>query len=217
MQAQGGVRGPAEEVPEPGNPHRQERAVTDPTPAPRLGEGLGFAARRLPRRQLAEEEAEAAAHALHQPAAAGAGGDLPEEPLPRHEYAGRDRRVDQPHRGPRAGTPPPTPRAATLTPSRAAPQVASEPASCSSALPAPSSDPTPDVPRPRPLPARPSFRQPPISALPASFHSRRRAPSPLALSLVPLFTSPRPDPAAHPRSPVAPDSVLRQTVSFSAR
>nr|XP_045217397.1 pituitary homeobox 3 isoform X1 [Macaca fascicularis] len=69
----------------------------------RLREGLGFAARRLPRGRLAEEEAAAAAHAFHQPAAAGAGGDLPEEPLPRHEHARGDRRVDQPHRGPRAG------------------------------------------------------------------------------------------------------------------
>nr|XP_045217399.1 pituitary homeobox 3 isoform X3 [Macaca fascicularis] len=68
-----------------------------------LREGLGFAARRLPRGRLAEEEAAAAAHAFHQPAAAGAGGDLPEEPLPRHEHARGDRRVDQPHRGPRAG------------------------------------------------------------------------------------------------------------------
>ena len=99
----GGGR-PTEEVPEPGNPRRQGCAVTDPTPAPRFGEGLGFAARRLPGRRLAEEKAAAAAHALHQPAAAGAGSDLSEEPLPRYEYARRDRRVDQPHRGPRAGT-----------------------------------------------------------------------------------------------------------------
>lgn len=97
--------------------------MTVPTPAPRFGEGLGFAARRLPRRRLAEEEATAAAHALHQPAAAGAGGDLSEESLPRHEYARRDRRVDQPHRGPRAGTqprrcPPPPPSPPFGPPSR---------------------------------------------------------------------------------------------------
>lgn len=48
----------------------------------RLGEGLGLTAGGLPRGRLSEEEAAAAAHALHQPAAAGAGGHLPEESLP---------------------------------------------------------------------------------------------------------------------------------------
>lgn len=99
-----------EEVLEPQNPRRPGRPVTSPTSAPRLGEGLGFAARRLPGRRLTEEKAAAAAHPLHQPAVAGAGGDLPEEPLPRHEYARRDRGVDQPHRGPRAGTALPKPQ-----------------------------------------------------------------------------------------------------------
>lgn len=188
--------------------------MTAPTPTPRFGEGLGFAARRLPRRRLAEEEAAAAAHALHQPAAAGAGGDLSEEPLPRHEYARRDRRVDQPHRGPRAGTqprrcpppPPSPPLRASL--SRAAQQAASETAAC--ALPAPSSDPKPDVPRPGPLPPRPSFHQPPISSLPPPSHPRRSASSPWhylwsfsSPLLDPLLLPSPPPQCCHPRLPHA--------------
>lgn len=50
-----------------------------------------------------EEEAAAATHALHKSAIAGAGGHVPEEPLPGHEHAGGDRCVDQPHRATRAG------------------------------------------------------------------------------------------------------------------
>lgn len=45
-----------------------------------------------------EKEAAAATHALHKPAVARAGGHVPEEPLPRHEHAGGDCCVDQPHR-----------------------------------------------------------------------------------------------------------------------
>ena len=65
-----------------------------------------------------------------------------------------------------------------------------------------------DVPRPGPLPPRPSFHQPPISSLPPPSHPRRSASSPLALSLVLLFTSPRPLllPSPPPNT-VTPDSV----------
>jgi hypothetical protein len=71
-----------EEAPELENPHRPGRSVTCLTLAPRLREGFGLAAGWLPRGRLAEEEAAAAAHSLHQPTAAGIGGNLPEEPLP---------------------------------------------------------------------------------------------------------------------------------------
>uniref|UniRef100_A0A8C0JZW5 Paired like homeodomain 1 n=1 Tax=Canis lupus dingo TaxID=286419 RepID=A0A8C0JZW5_CANLU len=50
-----------------------------------------------------EKEATAATHALHKPAVARAGGHVPEEPLPRHEHAGGDRCVDQPHGAAREG------------------------------------------------------------------------------------------------------------------
>lgn len=79
----GGSKLAVEEVPKPENPLRPGLLVTLLSPAiSRLGEGLCLAPQWLPRRQLTEEEAATAAHALHQPAAAGAGSDLPEEPLP---------------------------------------------------------------------------------------------------------------------------------------
>lgn len=46
-----------------------------------------------------EEEAAAAADSLYQPAAAGAGGHFPEEPVPGHEHQRRNSRVDKPDRG----------------------------------------------------------------------------------------------------------------------
>ena len=54
-------------------------------------------------RPVQEEAAAAAADALHEPAAAGARGHVPAEPLPRHEHARGDRGVDQPDRGARPG------------------------------------------------------------------------------------------------------------------
>ena len=45
-----------------------------------------------------EEAAAAPADSLHLAAAAGAGGAVHEEPLPRHEHQGGDQHVDQPHR-----------------------------------------------------------------------------------------------------------------------
>ena len=54
-------------------------------------------------RPVQEEAAAAAADAFHEPAAAGARGHVPAEPLPRHEHARRDRGLDQPDRGARAG------------------------------------------------------------------------------------------------------------------
>lgn len=165
---------------------------------PRLREGLGFAARRLPRGRLAEEEAAAAAHAFHQPAAAGAGGDLPEEPLPRHEHARGDRRVDQPHRGPRAGM---LSRPATRT-HAGPPHSACDPAASGSTPPSPPPDPG-------------SRLQPhAASCLPTSSLCSHcslipgpRASSALTPSLFPLSTPTRPHPTVPP-DPGADDSVL---------
>ncbi len=67
------------------------------------GVGLGDGGRepRQPAGRLEggpEEAGAEAAHALHVAAAAGAGGALHEEPLPRHDHQGGDQPMDQPHR-----------------------------------------------------------------------------------------------------------------------
>lgn len=60
------------------------------------GRGRGRAGGREERQE--EQEAEETEDPLHLAAAAGAGGDLREEPVPRHVHEGGDRHVDQPHR-----------------------------------------------------------------------------------------------------------------------
>ena len=68
-------------------------------PEPELGEPRQPAGRRPGRGQGRQEEAaEEAEDPLYFAAAAGAGGPVRQEPLPRHVHKGGDLNVDQPHR-----------------------------------------------------------------------------------------------------------------------
>jgi len=64
------------------------------------GEGQGRCEGRRQAGRRSARQAAATAHALQQPAAAGAGGHVLPQPLPRHGEPRGDRRLDQPHREP---------------------------------------------------------------------------------------------------------------------
>lgn len=87
-------------------PHRAHAVISVPLFTDRKGEERRAQERWRQRGRPQEEEAAAAEDSLHQPAAAGAGGHVPEEPLPGHEHQGGDRGVDEPDRGQSAGKKP---------------------------------------------------------------------------------------------------------------